>query len=462
MESNFREWLTFFVSNGTAINYYRDVKDLFENHHLTLKDFESSSSLQEYIRKIITKNRYTKEVLPKRNSLSNESGSDSDSDSEIDLDSKKNAQNISRVQNLRGNTIVRKLYALKFYAKFLGQVYSSIDILTKQMSKRSANQLECQFLQQYYEYNITSNILHGVLACLRENQKLIDKNIVNILNSHHIGNVSDESFEFGKNHLRPFLEICIRLFVIPLDIPLIRNLVFYRKIIPTNETYPEIDTIVTLNTPILFIDSSSGIHLAYRIRDNMKNSSRIVNTPLPENIAFYMFFYIMYCRNEFMKVVIRTRTSIYIQYNGNFLFIDSKNGRQWQRVVRDIRIYSRSIGINVDWLSLIPGHNYVYTSKLLWTFLNMFRMEKPGVLDVETLSHYTYVTGISIATGQANSYYHAFQHMTKNKQSLDFLGYSTPLMMESTYSISNIAPDIQKQLSTHIKSFTSTKLNHLF
>ena len=305
MELQFQQWLGFYVSKRTAENYTRDVKKLFATGLLHLSDFSSSSSLQEVINTIIDANKYTSVVKPRRNAkvVSKKPDRDSEGNSEEDVGedeskleegnsqydewdeekkvedeisthgelfdpdkSEDEAEEIKTVaqNNLRGPTVNRKIYAIKYYATFLGYNYQSVDIISKQMSRRILNQTESEFVDMYLEKNVTANILNSITRCLIERQSRIHTIITWCLSKNELNPTNKtDLFSFGLNELRCFLELSLRLFVIPLEPVDVTRMTFDPHQIERDE---QIEQFASKKHPNLFFRTSGQMLITYPVR----------------------------------------------------------------------------------------------------------------------------------------------------------------------------------------------------
>lgn len=454
MESNYEIWSSFFYSKGTVTNYTRSLKSLFRNFQYVSNDtFLNYNELQSLVSTILRQNMYTQSIIPRRNDIDIRNDIDYEQDDDIVnsdelLDivdhNNMNIVDISNLRNLRSSSIVHKLYAIKSYIDFLGIKHKNINTLLKQVSRRSRNQTEGEFVTMYLDHNYTVKKINTITLTLLKRQQLIDRFILGFFDQDYETQVQIGT-EFGAVELQPFLELCIRLYIVPLNTANIKYMTIYPSIVSTRESKLLLEKTMLksshIHTTYIYIRSDNSIHLSYMIQ-NSEQTKRVVHIAIPDNLKYYILFFLIHCRGylPYEKKKIRKKQTL---YSGFKLFLGrpffSENGiREWQRIVKDIRTYCHKIQMKDQLLHLNPGHNYVFNSKLLWIFRNSLKYKQDHTIDVEVLSHYAYITGISTAVGQSMSYYYALDSLKNNFEAMKYLGYN--ILQENNPYILEIAP----------------------
>lgn len=336
-------------------------------------------------------------------------------ENDVSHDEKDLSENTATV---RGSTVLRRIYAIFKYARFLGYDYAHLDKTTKQMSRRSLNQLESEFLQMYFEYNTTSNILNMTISLLRARQVYIDEFMIQTMQGR---NDEISRYDFGENELMPFLEICVRLLVVPLEPVLIRNTVFYRGHVDGMGEF------VKKNRPCVYYDRDRRICIAYMVASagGGRDGHRLTNVKLTEELCVYMDFYLHQCRPDVVTDR-QTRNRRHRHIVNNFMFVSSRNGAKCKDLIPRVRQYCIKIGIDPGLLQLVPGHRYSYYTKLLWILRQVYMISDNPIMDISRLSHFGYVAGISLATGQSTSHYHSLGKARALHAALKNLSYDIP------------------------------------
>ena len=420
MDERFADWLSFTVSRATSVTYANTVRSLFANQTITRASFESSMSLQSAVDKLVMQNDNTSSIYV-QSIDSSESVADTGSNKETAAGfSTEGEAGVDRHQNtLRSSTISRTVYAINHYAHFLGYTYKGLTHTSKLLSRRSRNQSESELVTILLEVDTTLYILNGVTRCLRQRQNFIHAQINNFLVEHKqvaagsgadsYSDIIERMYEFGRTELRQFLELVLRFFVLPLEPAAIRELCHY----PTAIENPEellLQSDFKSSKPGVFYWKSGQMGLAYIVQDTKKSSRRVATAQIPPDVAVYLFFYIEKCRAT--KVVNEPRYGFRIKRKkfATRLFVGGRQGGVWKHLVKDVELYCRRVGIDPKWLQC--GRNYGYRTKLLWVVRQTY-LKGAHVLDVDAFSHWMYITGISSALGQANSYYHAITSLHK-------------------------------------------------
>ena len=432
MEPQFHEWLTFFNTKDHSDNAYTDIKNFFDSGTLSVECFETSMALKKAIIKIVDMNMYTNIIRPDKEKDNVIDDKTNDNNEEVDED--------NRYKSLQPSYITKQLYSIKQYTTFLGHKYNNVDKLIAIMSKRIQNQTENTFIQQYFEYNTTANIINEIIIFLRFRQVYINACITQQIWK----SVSaKKKIEFGNNELKPFLELCIRLFIIPLEPVSIENMVYSPV---TMERGSDLLIVILGETkPCLYIDKLGIMYISYLVNNISNTSKRISTVVVDPTISIYMYFYLHHIRKTTNKL--------------HYAFTGPKDGK-WRRSVKSIREYCTRIGINVHWLKLSPGHNYKYQSKLLWAFRQTYQCKTNKIIDTDTLSHFTYTTGISIATGQANQFYNAFKSMKKNEKALMYLKYILPSYSPIMVKLHDIPLDVITKLRNEMLNMVTCTNRH--
>jgi hypothetical protein len=432
MNPNFQPWLKLHVSANYAHDLVRIVRSLFSTHDLSASDFTNQQLLLERIYAYFSTNASAFTLLPKGTYTTR---------GQKDLDT--SDTKAKRTTNLKSNTMYRSLVAVEWYARFLGYSYSVVRALSKSFAWRSRNQFESDIMLWMYLPARTVGLYNTLVAFLRFRQRTyID---LFIANHYLLGTVEDppgtKLTSFGERELLPFLELALRLFVLPLEFSVLQSLEYmpqtYRPGCKVCAAF------LQKHTTVLYYTADNGIGLTYMVENGNTADRRRLHATIPPYLVPYMHFYLAYCR--------RSKDLAY----ANKVF-----PRRMPSVAHTLRYLTTFQHDNPHLRSVLdiftPVH-YVFSSKILFAVVHTY-LHGTDLLDYQTFSHFLVACGISMGTLQGTRFYNAIEHMKTNREAVGYLGLSFPVNHYTLLPLGSMRPDILRMVSAEILLHTTSEL----
>jgi hypothetical protein len=403
MDANFAEWLGYHVSTSYAKTVVSIMKRFLSAGTLRADHFKTQDVLVNRVYEIFESNPETYLLLPQRDwgqvetedVLSN------------DLDSN-NAKSTS--------TMYKTLVCIEWYGRFLGQRSVSLASLSKKLAWRTRNQTESSVLLHLYVPVLTVSKYNMLLAFLRRRQReYLDFFVADFLLLRN--RTREELRIFGETELKPFLELCLRYMVFPLDTKTLATMMLLPCVWQKDTVY--VRWFTAKHPCFLCYTPDGGMAISYQLHNTVAREHRRVLFTVPTALVGYLHFYVSACRSNYdlsiastVFVAAHPRTGVC-------------RGAPWQTLVKDVRAYLVRWGL--DPTEYQVGPNYVYFSKVLWSVRQTYEHMGSDLLDYTTLSSNLLKCGVSVATMQSTKFYHALQSIRDLREALDFQGLPLPV-----------------------------------
>ena len=390
MDTNFGSWMELKLQSGDSVtNNVNIISKLFTDKIISLADFRNSNSVLTLMKKLAFDQK----------SLLSTAGDQSDITN--------HKQSNVNIGNLKALTIDKYIQAVRWYARFLGQNYPSMDEFGKLISAKVSHITQSEIMITSVFDPATLFLFNGIVNSLLPVQKYINHRISRFLRFRDLAENKWSLTQFGFEILRPFLELVLRFLEIPLSTTVLNELKrpsreWQADKLDIEHLYGrDIDTKFGegFRGGLQFSTNSSCYNLIATYYKN--DSGKICNNvdqavrrkklflfPLSESVSVYLFFYMTYCTNT-MRLDGNPRNK------ENRVFV-GKEGGSWSGLrgmsipayTREfIKVYLNETDSMWNRVGLVPvANSYEYNSKLLWLAMriNNYRCLH-GKVDVATI-----------------------------------------------------------------------------
>ena len=339
MDPNFETWVSLHVNDVTAARYARYVTQALSNSLFARDVFASEFTLLD------TLHTYTYRNLDIYHMMG------------VVVDRSTDAP--YRPQDTRANgSLYNIVHGISWYTRFLGHTYPRIRQFATKLSYHVRHAAHSRLLASCVFSNVFLRTHLVLLDIMRSAQRSIDTRIGRYMRYRNLAENPHSLRLFGRVHLRPFLELLLRVTVVPLSIRQIQTL---RCPDPTDVSTTPVHALCFQTDPcrlrythnrdrmeLLVPVSSNGVHTRRRRR------AKPVALPLSRRLSAYLWFYMHYCTSSATRVFVGT------------------NGGQWTSPLDDLQTYlldtlrvPPSLAARVG---LGPGvrRDYVQVTKRVW------------------------------------------------------------------------------------------------
>lgn len=452
--NRFEEWLSLQLSRNYARTLVLAVEAVLATGELTLDHFDDEKKLCKVVYDIFRTNTSAYNILP-----------GVDPDKPVPMQAQSGAAVVVDRQALGTNTMYRLLLAIQWYAKYLGHSnYSSLENLMSTVSWRSRNHFESEILLAQLVPYTTITKFNAVSRLLqRRREETIDPYIRHHFrwrgkcphHGDHLATTPTPSLaDFGRWELRPFLELAIRFFLMPLDSVTFSDLTYIHLPPPDGPggSVHEDKKIKKKGTKkkeekstLHFADDGSLI-LSYSVesRGGSRDGKdvRRVHLPVPTGLGLYIHFYLACCRPHQVWD---------LSYDGRLFPIAYRSVQESLAYVARFRDEDPCLERLLE--SDMTSRKYVHWSKVLFSCIQTYLHGK-DLLDDETLSFHLTRCGVSMAVFQANKYYKGLEHLRANRDAVAYLDEGMPQAgAEAILGFRGPPEDLRKVLQAEVDLF---------
>lgn len=205
---------------------------------------------------------------------------------------------------------------------------------------------------------------------------------------------------FREIEFAPFLELCIRLLVIPMSTQDTADAI-------VTQSPPDNTDKGALKHPWIHVLSKSESYVRYTRKGKY---SHTVTIRVEGSVALYLW----------INDIINMRLNNGSRQNTLFPSFRVRGKNKRQKVASDVQRYVTNMLTQVDteWLGLVKNlTNYTYMTQFLWCMYKT-HVHSRDIFDVETLAQYMYQIGTSTALQEFNVNYVALEQMHRLRHTL--------------------------------------------
>ena len=422
----FEQFMKLTVEDDYAKKVAKQVKRLFTLGIMDFSTFNNPVTFYTALKKYCSSFPSTAEIMPQKDRVTS---------------------NVWEALPLKSSTVYNYIIAAIHFDKFLGNdTPKHILLFSQQISKRSRNQNESDILVMFFHFNVTMNILNEItrnlavlfseiagtcLKCWKYLEKPLDtelkrsvtQNLLETIPEEHRINqitkykISNAFGHYSNNRIATWIELSLRLYVMPLPVKVLRNLKYYQPM-----TIEAIEKLYQKHAPVkptafLFVNKDTNqLFLSYVRPDDKNLSERLVHVALPNWLGGIFIVYLhCYRKNKG-------------QY-GELVF-------EVVEITTKVNELTNLLGLPGEWFGFKPARGYHYQSRILWILRQTYtvmQQRKIGLLHPETvdvMSRFGVVADIGTATSQSNKYYHGVDQLRELVASIQY--FKKALFLDET------------------------------